>query len=347
MNIEPFSVPLTSPLETADGPIEARAGYLVRVTIDGTRGVGEATPLPGWTESRSTCRRTLEEACDRVATDGPRAALEELDAVATPAARHGLSLAVADATARSAGVPLYRHLGREETVDSVPVNAVIGDGNVVQTRAAVERARAAGFRTVKVKVGARTGRTDLERLWAVREACPAIELRVDVNGAWDRETAATAVRAGGIQRVRYLEQPLPAANLSGHAELRGHGVGIALDEGLVEHGIAAVSDAGAADAVVLKPMALGGPDRAADTARRAREAGIEPIVSTTIDGAIARAAAVHVAATITSVPACGLATGDRLGRDLLATDPAPIADGRASVPTGPGNVPPPEPCSNA
>ncbi|MFB6172174.1 MAG: mandelate racemase/muconate lactonizing enzyme family protein [Haloarculaceae archaeon] len=345
MRVEDYALPLADPLATAAGTVESRTGFLVSVGPDDgleARGVGEAAPLPGWTESVEDCRSALADAADRAASEGLDAAVAGVDPGATPAARHGLALAVLDARARAAGEPLYRHLGAETRVESVPVNATIGDGNVVQTRAAAERAVEAGFTTLKIKVGARDVGTDLERLWAVREACPAAALRVDANGSWDQETARKAVRAGTVQRVSYVEQPLPATDLDGHAALRDRGVGVAVDESVVECGLDAVLDAGAADAVVLKPMALGGPDRAREAAHRAHEAGVVPVVTTTVDGAVARAAAVHVAATLPGAVACGLATGDRLARDLLATDPAPREDGRVRVPQDAGNAPHPE-----
>lgn len=342
MRVEPYSLPLSEPLTTADGTIESRAGYLVTVQVDGERGVGEAAPLAGWTESRSDCRRALEAASDRDDESGPEAALESLDAAETPAARHALALALADARSRAAGDPLYRYLGAEQRTAHVPVNATIGDSSVVQTRAAAERAVEDGFRTLKLKVGVRDIGSDLERLWAVREACPDAQLRTDANGAWDEETARKAIRTGVVQRLTYVEQPLPADDLAGHAALRGNGVAIALDESVVECGVDAVLDAEAADVVVLKPMALGGPDRALAAAERARNAGVEPVVTTTIDGAIARTAAVHVAAAIPDRPACGLATGGRLERDLLPEDPAPREGGHVRVPSDPGNAPHPE-----
>ncbi|MFW6321369.1 MAG: enolase C-terminal domain-like protein, partial [Halohasta sp.] len=89
------------------------------------------------------------------------------------------------------------------------------------------------------------------------------------------------------------------------------------------------------DVVVLKPMALGGPRRAVEAAATARAAGIEPVVTTTVDAVVARTAAVHVAAAIPDVRACGLATGSLLATDL-ATDPVSIVDGRARLPTGAG-----------
>jgi hypothetical protein len=35
IDVEPFSLSLARPLETARGPIERRKGFLVRVTVDG------------------------------------------------------------------------------------------------------------------------------------------------------------------------------------------------------------------------------------------------------------------------------------------------------------------------
>jgi L-alanine-DL-glutamate epimerase-like enolase superfamily enzyme len=203
---------------------------------------------------------------------------------------------------------------------------------------------------VKLKIGARTLTADLERVAAVRAALPDTELRADANGAWTPTVARRALSQVATHDLAYVEQPLPAAgsdgnatddeaaDLAAHAALRGAGTGtpIALDESLAHHPVERVLDSGAADVLVLKPMALGGPDRALAAARTARRAGVTPVVTTTIDGAVARAAAVHVAAAIPKVPPCGLATGDRLAADLLDPDPVPVSAGAIRVPTGPG-----------
>jgi L-alanine-DL-glutamate epimerase-like enolase superfamily enzyme len=165
---------------------------------------------------------------------------------------------------------------------------------------------------------------------------PAVALRVDANGAWDRETAPLALDRLEPLDLAYVEQPLPAADLDATARLRAESdVPVALDESLAEHSVGAVLAADAADALVIKPMALGGPDRALEAALRAREAGVEPVITTTIDAVVARTAAVHVAGAIPDVSACGLATGGLLAEDL-APDPCPVVDGRVAVPDGPG-----------
>jgi o-succinylbenzoate synthase len=341
VTVDRFALPLERPLATADGEITEREGVLVTVDSGGRRGLGEATPLRGWTESLPHCDEALSELAyaDAVGeADGgdhpdPAAALETLP----PAARHGVALALLDADAAAAGEPLYRHFGRDDAVESVPVNATVGDGPAEETAADARAAVDAGFPAVKVKVGARSLSADVDRIAAVREACPDVELRADANGAWERPAAERALDAFADHDVAYVEQPLPADDLGGVERLAGGAVGVALDEGLYEHGLDAALDAGV-DVLVLKPMAMGGPDLAVEAAVLARGAGVDPVVTTTVDGAVARAAAVHVAAALPDVRPCGLATGDRLAADLLP-DPAPVRHGRASVPQKEGNTP--------
>ncbi|UIO99173.1 o-succinylbenzoate synthase [Halobaculum sp. CBA1158] len=349
-----FALELAAPLSTARGDIERREGLLVRVDLAGTPGVGEAAPLPGWTESLADCRRALERARDEGTPPGSD----------SPAARHAVALAYRDAFARRRGESLAASLTRageddREPAASVPVNGTVGDADRDEAVAAAREAVTAGHRCVKLKVGARSLEADLARVRAVADAVGAgadgtdpaadrdgtdgtdgtggVALRVDANGAWDRPTAREAVSAlAGV--VEYVEQPLPAGDLAGHASLRGVGAPVALDESLTRHGVGDVLAAGAADAVVLKPMALGGPSRALAAGRAAAHAGVAPVVTTTVDAAVARTAAVHVAAALPrgAARAHGLATGDLLALDLAGDDPAPVADGRIAVPSGPG-----------
>ncbi|MFB6166006.1 MAG: o-succinylbenzoate synthase [Haloarculaceae archaeon] len=333
IDIDPFTLHLARPLETASGAIEQREGFLVRIRYADAVGLGEATPLAGWTETLEECRDALEWAPELAADEDWGVALGETSA---PAARHGLALALADARAQRENTPLYRALGNERLVRRVPVNATIGDADrettVRRATDAVER----GFDCLKVKVGARAVAEDVERLGAVREAVgPGVTLRADANGAWDREQAERAFAAIADLDLQYVEQPLPATDVPELSALRDDGVAVALDESLTNRSVTDVLAAEAADYLILKPMVLGGPDRALQAARQARQAGVTPVVSTTIDGVVARTGAVHVAAAIPEIPACGLATADLLADDL-GPDPAPVTDGRIEVPQSKG-----------
>ena len=335
MNVERFSLDLAEPLDTAAGRIERREGFLVRLTVDGEVGVGEATPLPGWTESVEECEAALQEAETAASGSDPQAALTSMPRSAT-AARHGISTALLDAAAQTANAPLCEWRADGQSAASVPVTATIGDRERTATVEAAQTAVTEGFTCCKLKVGARPVADDLDRVAAVRDAVgAAVELRVDANGNWDLAVAERALAALAEQDVSVVEQPLPAEELAGLAKLRGGPVDIALDESLVAHRPSEIVAADAADALVLKPMVLGGPGDAHTLATWARDRGLDVIVTTTIDAVVARTAAVHVAAAIPDVRACGLATAAWLASDL-GPDPAPVADGRITVPAGPG-----------
>lgn len=323
-----FSLPLSSPLDTAAGTIERREGIAVRLGTD-PAGVGEATPLPGWTESLSECEEALDAVADTDPDTDLDVALAGLDG--RPAARHGLSLALLDGTARERGTPLYGHLGGDP-IEEVAVNATVGDAPAEETATAAREAAADGFGTVKCKVGVRPVAEDAARIRAVREALgPDPAIRLDANGGWTREQAARALDALAEFDVEYVEQPLEPDDVAGHRELSSP-VPIALDESLAgrtPEEIEAIADA--ADVFVLKPMALGGVDRVVELGRRLERV----VVTTTIDAVLARTGAIHAAAALDVERACGLATADLLAEDL-ASDPAPVRDGSASVPQGPG-----------
>ncbi len=330
-SIDSFELPLTQPLATARGTIDYRTGFLVEIEADGCQGLGESTPLPGWTESRDECRAALEAAVQSL---DDRA--QALAAVADrPAARCGLTLALADLDARRTGIPLHEFMARQGDASPrvLQVNATVSDGSIDETVDAARSVCREGFDCVKIKVGARSPDTDAERLRAVVEELPAdLTLRVDANGAWSLEEARRFL--GSCPGLEFVEQPLQPDDLSAHASLRPE-TSIALDETLIERSVSEILEADAADVLVLKPMVLGGLDRAQRIASTAATAGVESLVTSTIDGVVARTGAIHLAATIDSDRACGLATADLLQRDL-GPDPAPVDAGSVTVPTGPG-----------
>ncbi len=77
-----------------------------------------------------------------------------------------------------------------------------------------------GYRAVKLRVGARPPEEDLARVRAVREAVgDSLRLLVDCNERLDFATALwLGARLEGLG-VYWLEEPLPAHDLQGHATL--------------------------------------------------------------------------------------------------------------------------------
>lgn len=331
-SLVPFELALSTPLETSAGTIHERTGWVLRIGED-TVGIGEATPLPGFTESVDACEAAITDVVSAVRDERwPGAFASVSDA---PAARHALTTALLDRRARETEQPLYRQLGGRQLVESIPVHATVGAAGPDESVARATEAVGSGFETLKLKVGTRPLDADLDRIAAVREAVgPDVDIRVDANGAWDRSTASRALDGLAESDVSLVEQPVPASDLTTLHDLRGR-IPIAADESVVEMGAGAVLEAGAADVLVLKPMALGGLDAARGIAHRARRRGLSVLVSNTIDGAVARTGTVHLAASLPDRTVAGLATASMLETDL-AVDPSPITDGAMPVPQTPG-----------
>ena len=124
---------------------------------------------------------------------------------------------------------------------------------------------------MKIKLGAAT----LARTWRgharrARGSGPAVRLRGDANGAWDRATARAALAALADFDFDYVEQPLAADDFEGMAQLhRDAPMRLAADESVAtEAGALRLLATGAVDVVVLKPATLGGPARALEIAAR-------------------------------------------------------------------------------
>ena len=96
-----------------------------------------------------------------------------------------------------------------------------------------------------------------------------------------------------------------------------------------------VVEASAADVLIVKPMLAGGLRRSRQIVELALAAGLEALVTSTIDAGVGVAAALHLAATLPTPRACGLATAALLVDDLL-TCPLAILDGAMHLPSGPG-----------
>jgi L-alanine-DL-glutamate epimerase-like enolase superfamily enzyme len=95
---------------------------------------------------------------------------------------------------------------------------------------------AEGYRTLKVKVGSRSGRDDLKFIEAAAAAVPGdVVFAADANQVLQFDAALDLCKAivAAELPVQYLEQPLKAADWDGHRALAGaSALPIALDESI-------------------------------------------------------------------------------------------------------------------
>jgi O-succinylbenzoate synthase len=209
---------------------------------------------------------------------------------------------------------------------SVEVNALVPGVTPAEAAALAGAAVAAGFRTIKVKVG---DVDSVERTAAVRDAAgPGIRLRVDANGVWDVDTAVATIARLARYDLELVEQPVAALDDLAAVRRRVR-VPIAADEA-----VRTLDDArrlavlGAADALVLKAQPLGGVAAALDLAAAA---GVAVIVSSMYETSIGLAAGLALAAALVDLPyACGLGTASLFAADVVV-DPLVPVDGALAV----------------
>ncbi|KMS84681.1 L-talarate/galactarate dehydratase [Streptomyces sp. NRRL F-3307] len=130
-------------------------------------------------------------------------------------------VALWDLKAKRAGLPLAKLLGAHR--DSVRCYNTSGGFLHVPTEQVLDNAAASlgnGIGGIKIKVGHPDSRYDLARLTAVRERIgDDTALMVDANQQWDRATAQRMGRALEEFGLVWIEEPLDAYDVQGHAAL--------------------------------------------------------------------------------------------------------------------------------
>ncbi len=332
-------VPLRQTFGTSRGVVAARNSWILRLRDhDGRDGFGEIALDP----AASPSDEELLARCVRDATAGftngrlPDESGASITArAAWRAIRAGLEAALealAEAGPSASRAPMAPRLR-----GSIWVNATIGTSEPGPAAEAAAAAFDAGFTCLKIKAGTESRPAFAARIRAIRDAVgSSVRLRIDANAGWSYPAAADMIDAVAALDIEYVEQPLAAGDLAGHARLRHRSaVPIALDESVdSETAAAAILEAGAADVLVVKPARVGGTSAVLGIAHSAAAAGIPVVVSSFFETGIGIYAAVRVAAALPEVGAeraHGLATADTLVHDLTLTSGL-VTAGRMAVP---------------
>lgn len=300
----------------------------------GTRGVGEASPLPGYSRDtlddveaalRALDAAAVASALEQRSVLGALSALSALLPSELPAARMALETAALDWLGQSRQLSAPALLGAPAGATR-RLAALLGPAGSDNLLRDAERARLAGFEHFKLKLG-EPGRlaAEVEAIAQLREQLGTeVGLRLDANGALSAAELERAWPALAPLDIELFEEPgaEPEA-LSGRLPL-------ALDESLqglsVEDAMAALKSR-RARAVVLKPMALGGIAHCWRLAELAMKAGASVVVSHCFDGPHAWRAAAALALALPAGAAHGLAPHAA----LMAWQPAPLPVRRGAL----------------
>jgi L-alanine-DL-glutamate epimerase-like enolase superfamily enzyme len=332
VEVHRVSAALRVPFESSRGRVSARELLLlVLEDREGHVGLGEAAPLESYDgvsvddaqAALEDCREPLESSDGR---DHPGLLAVCQRVAVLPQAVAAVDLALWDLAGQRSGKPAWQLLGAR-AARPVEVNQTLSATDRAGAAAQAAIARTAGYRCLKVKVGLGD---DGGRLAAVRAAAgPQMALRVDANGVWTVAEAQAALRALEPAGLELCEEPVRGPQAMARlSELTD--VPLALDEtasipGALDHRVCAAAG--------LKLSRWGGITGLIEASQRARTAGYELYLTSTLDGPVGIAAALHAATAIGPERPCGLAT---LGLFDGRPDVLSVQHGRMSPPAGPG-----------
>ena len=321
----------------AHGVETVRDSIIVSVTdADGGTGWGECVAL-----ARPTYTGEWTAGAWTVITEllGP-ALLAGVDAgvVGHPMAGAALADAALDLALRREGRSLSAALGSASRVRSC---AVVGlDDDPGRTAAVVEARLAHGYRAVKLKVGGGS----IAAVQRVRHRWPDLDLAVDANGSFDLGRDDGRLADLAALDLTYVEQPLAATDLAGHAALRRRGIRIALDESIASVGaLDAAMALGALDLVNVKPGRVGGVRATVELLSVMEEREVGGFCGGMYELGIARAAALAIAGSpgLRARP-CDLGPSEAYVKPDITTSVVLDPDGTLAVPSGPGIGPIPD-----
>ena len=262
------AAPLARPLRTASGDIPVSPLLLVDAASE-EGPVGRAYVFGYTTLALRALKAFLDdlEEVVRGRPAVPAALYDELAARFRLMGRQGIvgmalsgvDMALWDLQGRAQRRPVVELLGGR--AKPVPAYDSYGIVDPAEDRAALERSVEQGFRAIKIKIGTADLAWDVARVAGVREIVgPDVRLMVDYNQSLTAPEALRRIRALARFDLEWVEEPVPAEDLAGHARVR-EGSPVAVQTGenwWFGHDMAHAFAAGACDLCMPDIMKIGG-----------------------------------------------------------------------------------------
>ncbi len=268
-------VPLLVPYRLAFGPVEFFETIIVELTgADARSGFGEATILTGYTDE--TIEGSWQAARD-FAAESANAGSISLQAVEKLGVKFPFT-----ATAFATALEMLNgsaHLQLTEAV-SVPLVGLLNAKKCEAIETEFAQLLAAGYRTIKVKVGFDPGE-DAATVKAIQGVVNGrAKIRIDANQGFSAEQGVAFARALAPDDIELFEQPCAAGDWDAHMQVvRVAQVPMMLDESI--YGLADIDKAAklkAAAYIKVKLMKLVTLDALALAINRIRELGMQPVL---------------------------------------------------------------------
>lgn len=308
----PYLLHFKEPGGTSRGVMTEKPTFLVKVFDEKDPshfGIGEAAVFPGLSpEADGNYVWKLTEVLANVAIG------KETDLSRHSSIQFGLEQALLDYSNGCQG--LYFPGPFTEGQQAIEINGLVWMGDFDRMIERIEQKIQAGFKCIKLKIGAIDWQKELEMITYIRSRFSPEQLmiRVDANGGFSMDNALPRLKQLADLGVHSIEQPIPAGNPELMAFLCSVSpLPIALDEELIGKGTEEermdTLDTIKPQFIILKPALCGGFSGGYEWIRLAQECGIGWWITSALESNVGlNAIAQWTAATGASGPQ-GLGTG--------------------------------------
>lgn len=308
------------PAGTSRGVYNTRLSFYLKLTSDeqpDVVGVGECATLPDLSCDAmppNEYERKLRTFCDEYERTG----VIDYEAMrAYPSMLFGLETAVAQFNAKGSLNFFDTPFGRGE--EGIPINGLVWMGTFEEMFERLEAKLKAGFRCIKIKIGAIDFDRELQLIRHIRSTFSRnnVELRVDANGGFTPEEALSRMEALVQYDIHSIEQPIKQHQWTEMARLcAATPLPIGLDEELIgvneRQKKIELLDTIRPQYIVLKPSLHGGMAGTEEWIQLARERNIGSWITSALESNVGLNAIAQLTASIygTNIRhAQGLGTG--------------------------------------
>ena len=227
VRVKKVRVPLAEPFHISLGVITHAVSAVVAIETDeGLTGFGEGAPgvlitgenLEGTIAQIHMLAEKLKDT-DPTDLEAVYWIMDRASAHA-PCGKTAIDIACHDLLGKKTGLPVYKLLGGYENTIDTDMTVGINSPEIMAKKAAAHVA--AGFDTIKTKVG--TGlEEDIARVKAIRQAVgPNVKIRLDANQGWTPKEAVGIIERLNEFDIELVEQPVPAWDIEGLAYVTNH-----------------------------------------------------------------------------------------------------------------------------
>ena len=308
------------PAGTSRGVYNTRLSFYLKLTSDeqpDVVGVGECATLPNLSCDAmppNEYERKLRTFCDEYERTG----VIDYEAMRTyPSMLFGLETAVVQFNAKGSLNFFNTPFGRGE--EGIPINGLVWMGTFEEMFERLEAKLKAGFRCIKIKIGAIDFDRELQLIRHIRSTFSRndVELRVDANGGFTPEEALSRMEALIQYDIHSIEQPIKQHQWTEMARLcAATPLPIGLDEELIgvneRQKKIELLDTIRPQYIVLKPSLHGGMAGTEEWIQLARERNIGSWITSALESNVGLNAIAQLTASIygTNIRhAQGLGTG--------------------------------------